>query len=81
MQTVSDRLVEVFRDVFEDERLTVTRSTTSADVPGWDSLTHVTLILTVESVFGVRFSSSEVAMLQNAGELDDLISLRLGNAP
>ena len=78
MDEISAELTDIFRDVFGDDRLIVTRATRAADVPGWDSLTHVTLVLEVERAFGVRFSSREVAMLQNAGELQDLVTARLG---
>jgi acyl carrier protein len=77
MSTVSAELVAVFRDVFEDDTLEVSRSTTAAAVPGWDSLRHVSLVLAVERAFGIRFSSAEVAMLQDAGELQDLVTTKL----
>ncbi len=76
MNDVLDRLNQVFREVFDDEELTVTEKTTAQDVEGWDSLTHVTLLVNVEKVFGVRFSSSEIASLKNVGELIDLIGRR-----
>jgi acyl carrier protein len=71
-----DRLNEVFRDVFLDDDLVVSRETTAQDVVGWDSLMHVTLIVNVEKAFGVRFRSSEVAGLKNVGDLADLIRAR-----
>ena len=67
------RLNEVFRDVFEDDELCVSGQTTAADVEGWDSLMHVTLVINVEKAFGVRFSSSEIAGLRNVGELVTLV--------
>jgi acyl carrier protein len=68
-----ERLEHVFRDVFNDEDLEISRETSAKDIPDWDSVMHVSLIVNVEKAFGVRFSSSEVARLQNAGELSDLI--------
>jgi acyl carrier protein len=76
MSDISSELTTVFRDVFEDDSLEIGRETSARDVAGWDSLMHVTLILQVERRFGVRFSSAEVAMLRNAGELQDLIDAR-----
>lgn len=64
---------DVFRRVFEQDDLHVTRETVAADVPGWDSLMHVTLLLTVERELGVRFTTSEIAGLQNVGEIADLV--------
>ena len=77
MSGVSTELESVFRDVFEDDTLAISRDTTAAAVPGWDSLRHVSLVLAVERAFGVRFSSAEVAMLQDAGELQDLVTAKL----
>ena len=74
-----DRLAGVFREVFDDDEVVVTPQTSAADVDGWDSLMHVNLMLSVEKEFGVRFSSSEVAMLQDVGELVGLIESKRGD--
>lgn len=71
------RLTEVFHDVFDDDTLAISRDTTSADVEGWDSGAHVTLIMTVETTFGIRFNASEVTGLKDVGQLVDLISKKL----
>jgi acyl carrier protein len=78
MAETAARLAEVFREVFSDDELTIERETTAKHIPEWDSLMHVTLIVNVEKRFGVRFSSAEVAQLQNVGELIDLIDARAG---
>lgn len=66
-------LTDVFRDVFEDDAITLTRGTTAAEVPGWDSVMHVTLMMKTERAFGLRFRSGDVAGLKNVGELMDLV--------
>lgn len=78
MTATLDKLTEVFQEVFEDDDLALSRETTAADVEGWDSLMHVTLIVNAERAFGVRFSSSEVAALETVGELVDLIDSKVG---
>ncbi len=70
------RLNEVFRNVFDDDELDITRETTAKDVEGWDSLMHVTLIVNIEKAFGIKFTSSEVAGLQSVGDVVDLIDAR-----
>ncbi len=69
-----DQIQAVFRDVFDDESITLTRETTAADVEQWDSLMHVTVMVHIEKQFGIRFSSSEVSELKNVGELEDLVN-------
>ncbi len=67
------QLQEVFRGVFDDDALEIRRETTAQDVEAWDSVQNVTLMMEVESVFRVRFSTAEMAYLKNVGELVDLI--------
>ena len=45
----------------------------AADVDGWDSLSHIRLVLAVSKAFGVKFSASEIGNLKNVGEFADLI--------
>lgn len=67
------RLQEVFRDVFDDESITVNDSTTATDVDGWDSLEHINLVVAVEKEFGMKFNMKDVVKLKNVGEMVDLI--------
>ncbi len=68
-----EKLTEVMREVFEDDELVVSRSTSAREVAAWDSVMHVTLMISLERAFGVRFKSGNVAGLKNVGELADLI--------
>lgn len=70
---VWDRVVAVLRETFDDAKLEVARETTADDVDGWDSLTNVELMVALESKFGVRFHTGEIARLRNVGELVDVI--------
>lgn len=72
------RLGEVFRDVFDDDGIVLSDETAAADIDGWDSIMHITLIGEVESAFSVHFSMKQVMQLQNVGELADAIEELLG---
>ena len=78
MSDTLPRLTAVFHDVFEDDTLLIAPATTAAEVPGWDSVMHVTLMMAIERAFGVRFRSGDVAGLKNVGELVDLIDRQRG---
>ena len=67
-----ERLQELFADVVTDEA-ELTRETTAKEVPEWDSLSHVRLMLAVEREFKVKFSAAEIARLKKFGDLVDLI--------
>ena len=73
---VYQRLTEIFHDVFDEESIIVTPELTAKDVDGWDSLTHIRLILTVEKAFKIKFSTSEIGQLETVGDLAALIKAR-----
>lgn len=70
---IFERLNSVFRDVFDDETITVNDATTAADIDGWDSLTHITLISAVEDEFGITFNMKDVIKMKNVGDMADII--------
>ena len=72
-EEVYERLNAVFADVFDDEDLTVNDETTAADVDGWDSLMHITLIDAVEEEFDISFDMKTIVKLKNVGEMVDVI--------
>jgi len=43
-----DTLVSIIRETFGDDTLTIERDTTASQVPGWDSVAHVELMIEVE---------------------------------
>ena len=76
---IKTKLTGVFREVFGQPALEIREETTAADVKGWDSLNHVTLIFATEKRFGVKFSTREVQGLKNVGELIALLKQKIGS--
>ena len=72
-EEVFERLNKVFRDVFDDDDITVTETTTSADIDDWDSLEHINLVAAVEQEFGMKFTMGQVVTMKNVGEMVDII--------
>jgi len=70
------RLKEIFEDVFDEDSMTITPELSAKDVAGWDSLTHIRLLLSVEKAFKIKFSTSEIGKLKNVGDLVTLIQAR-----
>jgi acyl carrier protein len=70
---IYSKLTGVFREVFDEDDLKLMPETTADDVDGWDSLSHIRLILAVSKSFGVKFSASEIGGLKNVGEFVELI--------
>ncbi len=77
-EEVFERLNEVFRDVFDDEEITVTDATTADDIEEWDSLEHINLLAAVEQEFGMKFNMGQVVSMKNVGEMADIIISQVG---
>ena len=77
-EEVYENLNEVFRDVFDDEDITVCDATTAEDIEDWDSLEHINLIVAVEKKFNIKFNMGEVHAFKNVGEMVDIILKRVG---
>jgi len=69
-------LTQVFRDVFDDDDITLTGATTAEDVPGWDSQAHVNLVVAAETRFGIRFRTAELEALHDVGDFVALIATK-----
>lgn len=66
---VRRRLQQLMRELFDDEDLEIRDDQTAEEIPEWDSLAHVRLIVAVEKEFGVRFTAAEVGDIDTVGAL------------
>ena len=67
------RLNDVFHDVFDNQDIIVSESTTAKDIEGWDSLTHISLLSAIEDEFGMEFSMGEAVKMKNVGDMVAII--------
>jgi acyl carrier protein len=79
METVEiyARLTEIFRDLFADDDIVLTSETTADDIEGWDSFNHISVIVAVETRFGVKMTTNEIEGLSNVGALVAAIERRI----
>ena len=73
---IYEKLTAIFRDVFDDDSIEVSPALSAKDVDGWDSLSHIRMIITVEKAFKTKFSTSEIGKLAQVGDLVALIKAR-----
>jgi acyl carrier protein len=70
------KLQAIFDNVFL-EPVVLTSTISAKDVPEWDSLMHISLMVAVEKEFSVRFRVGEVETTRNIGEFAGLILKRM----
>lgn len=76
--TTLERLNAIFCEVFDDDGLKISPKMTANDVDGWDSLSHVNLIVAVETAFKIRFNQKELLTFKNIGDLLGCIESKIG---
>lgn len=69
--TILTGLSEVITEIFGVDNITINRETVADDIPGWDSLSHTILMLTVAEKFKLKFEDTK--SFENLGELADEI--------
>jgi acyl carrier protein len=74
---ITERLTKVFRKVFDDESIILSPELTANDVDGWDSLSHINLLIAIELEFGIEFKQNEIQSFANVGELMKSIEKKL----
>jgi acyl carrier protein len=74
---ILDQLKGIFRQIFDDDSIVLTRETTAEDIADWDSFNHISIIVAVESHFGIKFQTAETEELKNVGHLVELIQQKL----
>ncbi|MBL8698762.1 MAG: acyl carrier protein [Alphaproteobacteria bacterium] len=76
-QQIITVLNSIFRDILGDPAISLTPETTADDVVGWDSMTHITIVVEAEGRFSVKFNTAEVEELKNVGEFVALIAKKV----
>jgi acyl carrier protein len=77
MDDLLEQAQDIFRDVFDQPALVITRESNSSTVEDWDSLAHVNLVTAIERRYKVKFALGELQDLKNVGDLLDLLNKRL----
>jgi acyl carrier protein len=78
MTNTLDRVRQVASREFKVGAESLTAASEAADVEGWDSSTHLVLMMALEEEFGISFDLDEVTELTSIGAIADAIDARAG---
>ena len=77
-KNVLEKIQPIFRDVFDDEILTVTETTAAADVEDCESFAQMQIVVGIEEMFGIKFSTDEVMEFKNVGDIVKAFERHIG---
>jgi acyl carrier protein len=81
MQTpeILAKLNEIFKDILDNPDITINENTQAKDVPEWDSLNHIQIVVAIEKRFKVKFTTQEIQGWKNAGNICTSIMAKTQN--
>ncbi len=66
----------IFQDIFLDDNLVISKTTSPLDIEEWDSLAQINILAAVESVFNIRFTADEMGSINDVSTLLQVIASR-----
>ena len=69
MKVTIEDLLPIFREVLENDDIELSESTVAADVPEWDSLNHIYLVVAIEKQFKIKFTTHQIQSWQCVGDV------------
>jgi acyl carrier protein len=75
---ILSEIQDIMRRVLDNGSLNIVDATTAKDVPEWDSLSHIELIVAIEKHFRLKFTLKEVQSFHNVGEMCEAIAQKAG---
>jgi len=66
----------IMRGILRDPDLAIEAATALDDIPGWDSMVLITVVVEVECRLDVMFEATEIDSLRTAGDLADAIAMK-----
>ena len=76
-EDILSKVQNIFRDVLDEENISLTSQTTANDIEEWDSLTHIQLVVAIEKSFKIKFTSKEILSWKNVGGMVETIHAKL----
>ena len=68
-ETIVNDLRELFREFFDDPDLELNAESSPDTIEDWDSLAHMSLIVSIEKHFQVKFRMDQVSELKTFGKI------------
>ena len=66
-------IIEIFQDILDVKKGTVSLKMTSSDIDQWDSVATVNIIVALEEEFRIKFKLEDIQTLETVQDFVDLV--------
>ncbi len=74
---IVEEVTVIVKDILAHDDFVLTDEKTAGEIKGWDSLTHMEIIVAIEKHFNIKFSFMEIMNFANMGDMFNCISGKL----
>ena len=74
-----DRVLGILREVLGVPDLEVEDAHRAREIPNYDSLAHIQILVRCQQEFGIKLTAMEAGQIANFGELKGTIARKLGD--
>ena len=74
---ILQKLETIFREVFDNQKITISEETKSSDIENWDSLHSLVLFNEIENVFGISLTLDETMKMKSVSLICEIIEKHL----
>jgi acyl carrier protein len=74
---VLTKVREAFQAAFDINPQLVSMETTASDIPGWDSVGHLSLASSLEEVFGISLDVDDLMEMESVREIVRIVTPKL----
>ena len=71
---ILSKVESIFQDVLDNEDIVLTEEKSAPDIEGYDSLSHIQLVVAIEKAFAIKFGSKEITSWNKIGDMIDSIA-------
>ena len=68
-------IIEIFEDILDVKKGTVSLKTTPSDFDQWDSVATVNIIVALEEEFGIKFKLEDIQTVKTVQDFVELVQL------
>ncbi len=76
-EDVLTKIRQAFKESFEVDPQLVTMETSASDIPGWDSVGHLSLASNLEQIFEISLDVDELIEMENVRAIVRIVSAKL----
>ena len=66
-------IIEIFQDILDVKKGTVSLKTTSSDIDQWDSVATVNIIVALEEEFRIKFKLEDIQTVETVQDFVELV--------